>query len=628
MKIIIFSGQENFTREVRQLIDEKKIQDISLVVESAGQETEKLAKSYYDKGAKVFIARGQNYDLLRDQYDIPVVNVKCNYEDILLAFQKVPKNSKKIAILGYGSIFDMITKFKTISKETFTPIEFKDVEVIDSLVEDASKAGFDTFIGGIRTKQACKKFNLNHIMLEISSSSIEIALSEAIHLLTIQTERDKNFELIQTLLDSTNDAVISYDQNKAITFINAKTKQLSQRCSLKKLSKAILNEFNSAMIFDSGESVQDTLIEIDNVKYILSIMPLKSEQQIYGAVAYLKSAAEIISSESSIRRQLNSRGHFARKTFDDIISESHCMKTTIEQAKKFAVSDNAVFISGDSGTGKELFAQSIHNYSSRKKGPFIAINCAALSPSVLESELFGYTQGAFTGASKDGKMGIFELAHNGTVFLDEIGEIDSGVQAKLLRVLQEKEIVRVGGENVIPVNVRILSATNRKLHDLAKEGKFRQDLFYRLAVLELTLPPLNERRQDIPLIVTNYLKQNYPAITVNNFCLDLFTNFHYPGNIRHLINLIERCVVMSNNYSLSPQIIQSVIEKEIAAYNPNVGGSVNMVTNDRMIQFSTNEKEYFQEVLRKNLGNRKKTAMELGISTTTLWRKLKNFNLS
>jgi transcriptional regulator with PAS, ATPase and Fis domain len=297
------------------------------------------------------------------------------------------------------------------------------------------------------------------------------------------------------------------------------------------------------------------------------------------------------------------------------------MKQAVEWSKRIAKSENSILILGETGTGKELFAQSIHNHSARKAGPFIAINCAALSSSVLESELFGYEKGAFTGANAEGKMGIFEMAHNGTVFLDEIGEINFEVQAKLLRVLQEKEIVRVGGEKVIPVDVRIVSATNKDLQGLSYEGKFRNDLFYRLAVLELKLPTLAQRKEDIPLIISNYLTQHYPELTIQTKTLNHFTQFDYFGNIRQLINLIERCVVMTDYSEISYSTVVEICNQEFSM-------------NDKISEIRTpsvttavSEKEQIKQALSNNLGNRQKTASELGISTATLWRKMKKNGL-
>lgn len=620
MEAVIFSGQKNFTREVSSLVkNDSSYQDFH-VVEAVGKNTEKLGEYYYNKGAKLFIARGQNYDLLKNKYDIPIVEVRCCYEEILQAFQIAKQQSKKIAIMGYGPIFRMIKIFQDYSKEAFLPIEIKQSGDLVELVKSGIAQGVDTFIGGLNTKRACEFLNTNHVMLEISTPSLLDALEKARDLLDIQAERDRNYHFIQTILDVAGEAVFAFEKDRQISYINTQAKKLLKHTPLTKLNQELMDEENYHRIFKKQQKIKNKLLTIDHEQFVVSITPLKANQTVYGCVAYLKKADEILSSESSIRKQMYAKGHIAHKHFEDIIGTSESMTRAIEWAKRIARSDNSMLILGETGTGKELFAQSIHNYSMRKDGPFIAINCAALSPSVLESELFGYVKGAFTGANTEGKMGIFEMAHNGTVFLDEIGEISFDVQAKLLRVLQEKEVVRVGGESVIPVDVRVISATNKNLQALSFEGKFRNDLFYRLAVLELKLPALSNRKEDIPLIISNYLAQHYPSITIAPQSLEHFKHFDYHGNIRQLINLIERCVVMTDQLEITHATVLQVCEQEFTQ-------QTHLVTPPIEKNRALSEKERLEEALRNNFGNRKETAKELNISTATLWRRMKKYNL-
>lgn len=225
--------------------------------------------------------------------------------------------------------------------------------------------------------------------------------------------------------------------------------------------------------------------------------------------------------EGKFYRKIHLRGHVAKYTFDDILFQSSEIKRTIETAQRYSEVDSNILIIGETGTGKEIFAQSIHNHSNRKNNPFVAINCAALPENLLESELFGYAEGAFTGAMKGGKQGFFELAHRGTIFLDEIGEISPKMQSRSLRVLQEREIMRIGDDKVIPVDVRILSATNKDLMQMVKSNDFREDLYYRLSVLDLVLPPLRERREDIPLLVNAFIQKglsDQKQIKITDLC--------------------------------------------------------------------------------------------------------------
>src|SRR5690625_3003716 len=224
-------------------------------------------------------------------------------------------------------------------------------------------------------------------------------------------------------------------------------------------------------------------------------------------VVTYQEAESILLANNEIRSELYQRRFFAKYQFDDIISRSDKMEQLITLAKAYAISESNILIYGESGTGKELIAQSIHNESKRRTGPFIAVNCAALPENLLESELFGYEDGAFTGAKKGGKPGLFEMAHGGTIFLDEVGDITPSLQARLLRVLQEKEVRRIGGERIISVDIRVLSATNKDLLASVEDGEFRRDLYYRLNVLHLYNLPLRERVEDIEYIIDALLEK-------------------------------------------------------------------------------------------------------------------------
>lgn len=624
MEIILFSGQEGFTEKAEKILVDRNLKSRCLVVEAAGSKTQQVADYYYEHGAKVFIARGQNFDLINKKYNIPVISVRATYEEILVAFRQARKISNRVAILGYGSIFTMIQRFQRISKEEFLAIKVDDVKNIHQLIKEAADQGYDTFVGGITTRESCIEYGFHHVMLDSDSLSIKIALDEALSLMKIQSERNQSFTLIQTILNTSEDAFVAFDEHLQITFINEKAKKIFKNELNQTISEILFPEDIKTMIYDNQESLQNHLIKINDESHLLTIKPLINNLKVYGAVAIVTISTELINSETTLRKQLAEKGHIAKSKFKDIIGQSKVIIETINWAKKIARSENNILIHGDTGTGKELFAQSIHNYSSRQYGPFIAINCAALATSILESELFGYEKGSFTGASNQGKIGVFELAHKGTLFLDEIGEISGELQAKLLRVIQEKEIVRVGGNNVIPVDVRIITATNKDLKKLSKKNDFRSDLFYRLSVLELELPPLRDRKEDIPLLVSNYLKTNYPTIEIEAASLDYFKRFPFEGNIRQLINLVERCAVLAEYSKISQYIVEKVCKKEFE-------NEEELPTNLEMIsiplQEADDEAQLIEAALKRNFGNRLQTAEELNISKTTLWRKMKKYGI-
>jgi transcriptional regulator with PAS, ATPase and Fis domain len=286
-----------------------------------------------------------------------------------------------------------------------------------------------------------------------------------------------------------------------------------------------------------------------------------------------------------------------------------------------------ILIVGETGTGKELFAQSIHNASSRREGPFVAINCAALPESLLESELFGYVEGAFTGASKGGKAGLFELAHRGTIFLDEISEISPFLQGRMLRVLEEREIMRIGHDQVIPVDIRIISAANRDLHELVEQGQFRKDLLYRLDVLQLDIPPVRDRGNDIRMLIEHWFSrfelQLYGRTRpIGDECWPYLQSQKWEGNVRQLRNFCERLTVIAQSECIH-------LEEAVQAYGEH--RALQKVTRiekeDPWEEVHAKERATILECLEKCHRNRSEAARLLGIDRSTLWRKMKKLNI-
>ena len=316
------------------------------------------------------------------------------------------------------------------------------------------------------------------------------------------------------------------------------------------------------------------------------------------------------------------KGFCAKKQFTDMIGSSSAMKNCIEEAKFFSKSDASLLLYGETGVGKEIFAQSIHNYSERRNGNFIAINCAALPENLLESELFGYDEGAFTGGRRGGKKGLFEMADHGTIFLDEIGEISPMMQSRLLRVLQEKEVMHVGGDKIIPVDVRVISATNKNFEQMP-DAQFRRDLLYRLSVLEITVPPLREREGDVVELFCHFYRMkrdiNLYDIELTEEAERILGLYSWPGNIRELQNVCERfCLYLEMREQASPVYVKRCIIKAIGEkrllkdlfgmYGYHPGETIPPELVNGM-------KEIFSY-------NREQIAQLLGVSRTTIWRMM------
>ncbi|MFH2031562.1 MAG: sigma-54 dependent transcriptional regulator [Bacteroidota bacterium] len=307
--------------------------------------------------------------------------------------------------------------------------------------------------------------------------------------------------------------------------------------------------------------------------------------------------------------------------FGEIIGSSQEIQKVFQLVEKVAETESTVLIHGESGTGKELIARAIHSKSPRSNNPFVRVNCGALNENLLESELFGHEKGAFTGAVKT-KRGRFELAESGTLFFDEVGDIPLSLQVKLLRVLQEREFERVGGEHTLQTDVRIIAATNMELKNLVSAGKFREDLFYRLNVIPIEVPPLRNRKDDIPQLVNHFinkLSQKYKKQfdSVEQDALKIFLDYSWPGNIRELENLIERIFVISNDGKLNITVLQSIL-------NPGSHHSLNSGLEEAMFNY---EKSMIEKAMKDCAGIKNRAAKKLGIKTSALYYKLEKFGL-
>jgi DNA-binding NtrC family response regulator len=388
----------------------------------------------------------------------------------------------------------------------------------------------------------------------------------------------------------------------------------------------------------SGLKVIDRALALSNRPAVLMMTAYGNietavEAMKRGAVDFLTKPVNIERLEVLIQRALKTRTLEVevkqlherldeKFSFDHIIGHSAPLKAVVDKVRLVAPSRATILIEGESGTGKELIAQAIHQVSPRTRAPFIAVHCAALSESLLESEIFGHEKGSFTGATER-RVGRFESADGGTLFLDEIGEISASTQVKLLRFLETRSIERVGGSKPIELDVRLVAATNRTLEQLVKEGKFREDLFFRLNVVRITMPPLRDRAEDVPLLLAHFIRifaaeNGLPPLTLDPGAVQTLQRYPWPGNIRELRNFCENAVVMHRGKSLSEYDLEPKFRG--AAAGPAVAGAPAPLANP--LSVAENEKRLLREALIKSRGNRTKAATLMGISRRTLHRKL------
>jgi PAS domain S-box-containing protein len=440
-------------------------------------------------------------------------------------------------------------------------------------------------------------------------------------------EPDQFFNVI---LNSIADGVFTTDNDGKITFMNKAGEEITGFSNKEALGRYCFDIFR-ADICQSRCALKETLKtkkEIINlpatilkkggqeVPISISTAVLKNERgQIIGGVETFRDLSAI----EELKKELSQK-----YTLGDIISKNHLIHDIFNILPNIAESDSTVLIQGASGTGKELFAKAIHNLSRRMEKPFIKVNCGALPDTLLESELFGYVKGAFTDAKRD-KPGRFALANEGTIFLDEVGDMSPSLQVKLLRVLQEKEYEPLGSTSPRKTDVRIIAATHQDLSKLVNEGKFRDDLFYRLNVVRIELPPLSKRREDIPLLIDAFVqkfnaKMGKQIMGVSDQALRLLLKYDYPGNVRELENIIEHAFVLCGGNRIDTDYLpkeRTMNREEIKSFKPL----------EEKYPFERAEAEVLEKTLKKHQGNRINTAQELGISRATLWRKIKRYRI-
>jgi len=437
---------------------------------------------------------------------------------------------------------------------------------------------------------------------------------------------------MSTVLETTHEGIFAIDNRGYIRHSNYKAAELFKTTKgdiigshISKFMRGTpaLEVLRTGSGYTENEEIYSN--ERGNFHFIVTAKPYFSEDSVAGAVISFRDIEEA----QKLVYNINTRA--LKYTFDDIIGESEAVRKAKQQALLTSRGNSTVLITGESGTGKEMFAKAIHYASARAKGPFVTVNCGAIPENLLESELFGYEKGAFTGASEKGKLGKFELANGGTIFLDEIGDLPLHLQVKLLHVLQNMRFERVGGNKVIIVDVRVIAATNKDLETMIKEGTFREDLYYRLSVIPLTVPPLRERRSDIKPLMYHFLNKynTFMNKKFTGFTEEveyLFENYDWPGNVRELENAVEYGTNMAFGDKIGIDAVPSRLLK-------NEGNTIQIEESDLPLneQVRLYEKEILTRKLKKygNSGNAKElVAKELGLSRATLYRKLSELGIT
>jgi transcriptional regulator, propionate catabolism operon regulatory protein len=589
---------------------------------------EHLSRDNYD----VILSAGGNLGALeRNITSVPIISITPVDYDFLKAISLSYKLTNEVVILPFYKKIDLLEDVEGLFSINVRQEVIKSEEHARETLLKLKGEGISNVIGGSMVERLAKEIGISCTYF-FSDESIVKAIREAERVACSIKQEQIHNRLMKTVLDLSENGFIVSDADDNVQLLNKSAKKIFKLEGKPVLGKKLGSLFNNEKLYDmfmKKEAGHNQTVQLDNTHIVFTRIPLINEGKIEGLVISFSDVDTIRKTEQSVRNQLHKKGLYATYTFQDIIGSSPIMRSAIKRAKSYGLTESTILINGESGTGKELFAQSIHNASRKVNGPFVAVNCAAIPENLLESELFGYEEGSFTGAKKGGKMGLFELAHNGTIFLDEIGEISPKLQSQLLRVLQEKRIRRVGSDKIVPIDVRVICATNRDLLTMVRNDTFREDLYYRLNVLNIQIPPLRERNQDIPELVRYFLEKMEGTENDNNLLylqLDKYMNelknYQWPGNIRELENFLEKCYVIYHNIG-----IEDLVQEINFLINLNPYPTDDFQENDLLehpfISTRDIDKKDILSVLEVCNGNKTKAAEKLGISRATLWRKLK-----
>ena len=630
--ICVMAPTLQLAEKAEMLIKQENYQNIDVVVAASGrQETVKCAQTLAAAGAEIIITRKGTRRIVEEVTNLKVVSLNNSLSDYLWMLKERGLHTPGlIAFFSYDPMSsDILQMCEMLEVQTKNYI-FKSFADCRGCVERALKDGAVFSVGGAWTDPWAKRLGLPHVIVENSVETILNALESATQLRRVQVEEAEKqclfktqSEMYQAVLDFTHDAILAIDENGRIQVLNPPAERI-MGCraadSVGQPVEAVLPNTLLPDVLESGEKQLDQIMQIHQTLCNTNRIPILVDGQRRGVVATFQDVKQLQNSEQKIRLKLHEKGLVAKYAFNDILGDSPAIRSTIQIARSYAASRASVLILGETGPGKELFAQSIHNASDRRDGPFVAINCAAVSNSLLESELFGYEAGSFTGASRGGREGVFELAHGGTLFLDEIGEIPRETQVELLRVLQEKEIRRVGGSRVIPVDVRIIAATNKDLLQETVEGRFREDLYYRLDVLDLKLPPLRERGDDVKILGLHLFRQlpgGKDPIMQSQFLylLEQAGPYQWYGNIRELQNFVERANILMRNAGASSVTVSDILRRRAEP------------APEPCQETESRDRRAIEAALHNHPGSMADAARSLGCSRQTLWRKMKKYGI-
>ncbi|MGF6261300.1 propionate catabolism operon transcriptional regulator [Paraburkholderia youngii] len=611
-------------------------------------------QAYVDAGSvDVVLSAGSNGAYLQENLSVPVVMVKVNGFDVLSAITRATATwpQARIGLVLHEATAQELADLSPLLNVDLRQRAYRSIDEVRLAVDELAAQGCRVVVGAGMACDLAQQAGMESVFL-YSLAAVEEAFERSVELARVSRQKESKRVRLNTIVAHLRDGVAAFDEAGQLEAVNPAMLDLLGSGSAQaapqddedtpaRVGRALAPLLRETRVAD--QPVDERIEQLGGRALIVSCVPIIEQGARAGFVVTAQDALVAQRIDRSLRTSQRPRHLVARHRLDDLIGASVALERVRRLARAGAAHDATVLLSGESGTGKELVAQGIHNASRRRGNPFVAFNCAALPEGLIESELFGHEEGAFTGARRGGKPGLFEIAHTGTIFLDEIGEMPAALQSRLLRVLQEREVMKLGAGRATPVDVRVIAATHRDLHALVEQGAFRADLYFRLNLLQIKLPPLRERRADIAPLARHLLERSALQYGLSAAALGrvlafldpLFANYAWPGNVRELENLLARAAIYigDGTSEMSGNSTADALPDWLAVF-PEFG-RIRLAGDERITEASqaaspgstapraSPSREDALRALEQSGGNRAAASRALGIGRTTLWRLLK-----
>ncbi|WP_372966157.1 propionate catabolism operon regulatory protein PrpR [Marinobacter sp.] len=630
---LTFDGQPSkLTRTLNEILPRYEQQADVQIVETSVDKLLSTARAIEQKqSADILICSSASAEFLRKKVSITILSFRMGEYDLIRAINLAKERGTKAGILTHQRTLKELEEMSGLFTVEVSQAIYTSLQDAREKIRAFVDQGIHVIIGSPTVVELAEAAGAEGVFA-INADAVRLTLDDALAICHSRAEEAQKHRRIHAVLKHLNEGVIALDATGKVFSVNTSMNSLLkplQPVSIGDRATEHFPDIDIDGVLQTGKPIESQLSSRGHQRLAISVLPIIENGQIDGAILTCQEIREIQRTERRLRSQSRPSHFIARYNFEQLIGKDPSFQKAVHLAKLYAHSDSTVLITGESGTGKELFAQSIHNASDRQQMPFVAINCAAFPETLLESELFGYDDGAFTGSRKGGKPGLFEAAHNGTIFLDEIGDMPIHLQTRLLRVLQERQVLRLGASEPTPINIRVIAATHRDLQQQIASSQFREDLFYRLNTLRISIPSLRQRISDIPalanLIAKNLTQgdttREQATTEILNTLMPQLMKHKWQGNIRELENIIERAFLFSRFPdapqpldALFPELFPSATEQAPSLKTPKE----NLHTFGKAAEITL-----IRETLDAHNGDMNKTAKALGISRSTLWRRLR-----